>query len=247
MAAAAVNQERIFLIADQRGYARVSEMIELAAAHFAAKAPKSITVANRTFERGPLAARPARNITLKSFPTARRPDIIVTCTASSLPILGGDAERVVSNAHAPVIVDPAARRGAGGQGAHDVFPSIDDLARSEGQSAGPREAVAGGTDDAESVGHFLRWLEGRTIVPTIAALHGHHDGLRSEELERGRRMLAAGAPPDQVLEALARGLTNKFLHAPLSALNAAGEAERAELIALFQHVYKLPDPPADGH
>ena len=50
-----------------------------------------------------------------------------------------------------------------------------------------------------------------------------------------------------MLEALARGLTNKFLHAPLSALNAAGEAERAELIALFQRVYKLPDPPADGH
>jgi hypothetical protein len=33
----------------------------------------------------------------------------------------------------------------------------------------------------------------------------------------------------------------------LSALNGAGEAERAELIALFQHVYKFPDPPADGH
>ena len=42
-----------------------------------------------------------------------------------------------------------------------------------------------------------------------------------------------------VLDALARGLTSKLLHAPLSALNAAGEAERAELIALFQRVYQL--------
>ena len=44
-----------------------------------------------------------------------------------------------------------------------------------------------------------------------------------------------------MLEALARGLTNKLLHAPLAALNAAGEAERAELIALFARVYRLPD------
>ena len=57
--------------------------------------------------------------------------------------------------------------------------------------------------------------------------------LRGAELERARKMLAGGAPPDQVLEALARGLTNKLLHAPLSALNAAGDAERAELIAVL--------------
>jgi glutamyl-tRNA reductase len=56
-------------------------------------------------------------------------------------------------------------------------------------------------------------------------------------------MLAAGTAPDQVLEALARGLTNKLLHAPVAALNQAGEAERAELMALFQRIYKLPEPP----
>jgi glutamyl-tRNA reductase len=50
-----------------------------------------------------------------------------------------------------------------------------------------------------------------------------------------------------VLDALARGLANKFLHAPLSALNTAGDAERAELIALFQRVYRLHEPPVDGH
>jgi glutamyl-tRNA reductase len=71
--------------------------------------------------------------------------------------------------------------------------------------------------------------------------------LQKIELDRARKMLAAGGSPEQALEALARGLTNKFLHAPLAALNGAGEAERGELIALFQHVYKLPEPPADGH
>ena len=65
--------------------------------------------------------------------------------------------------------------------------------------------------------------------------------MRAGEHEKAMRMLANGTPPEQVLEMLSRGLTNKFLHAPTDALNRAGEAERAELIALFQQMYKLPE------
>ena len=90
---------------------------------------------------------------------------------------------------------------------------------------------------------FLRWLEGRAVVPMITALHGHHDALRASELERAKRLLGNGTSPEQVLEQLARGLTSKFLHGPTQALNQAGEAERAELLALFQRVYHLPDEP----
>ena len=96
---------------------------------------------------------------------------------------------------------------------------------------------------AEQAASFLRWLEGRSVVPTIAALHSHHDQLRAIELERARRLLANGASAEHVLEQLARGLTNKFLHAPTRALNQAGEAERAELLALLHHVYHLPEEP----
>ena len=261
MAAASVKlAERIFpSISDQRLLLiGAGEMIELAATHFIAKKPKSITVANRTFERGSqLAARlGAEAITLHELPDRLASfDIIVTCTASSLPILGkGTLERVVKQRkHAPVfIVDLAVPRDVEPEAAEldDVFLySVDDLAEIvKGNLQVRRESVVLAEQMiADQSGHFLRWLEGRTIVPTIAALHGHHDGLRSAELERARKMLATGESPDKVLDALARGLTNKFLHAPLSALNAAGEAERAELIALFQHIYKLPDPPADGH
>ena len=119
-------------------------------------------------------------------------------------------------------------------------------ARSSWRIAGCRFDRARGWA-ARPPGLFLRWLEGRTVVPTIHALSGHVDEMREIELERARRMLANGTPPDRVLDALARGLANKFLHAPLSALNTAGDAERAELIALFQRVYRLHEPPVDGH
>ena len=258
MAAAAVKlAERIFpSIADQRLLLiGAGEMIELAATHFVAKSPKSVTVANRTLERGSkLADRfGADAITLNELPDRLREfDIIVTCTASTLPILGkGLLERVIKQRrHAPVfIVDLAVPRDVEPEAGEldDVFLySVDDLSAIVKDNLQiRREAVVQAEQMiAEQTGHFLRWLEGRTVVPTIAALYGHHDELRATELERARRMLAGGAAPDKVLDALARGLTNKLLHAPLSALNSAGDAERAELIARpAARLPSRPEPP----
>src|SRR5437867_1312341 len=255
MAAAAIKlAERIFpSIAEQRVLLiGAGEMIDLCATHFAARRPRSITVANRTLERGAaLASRMhADAITLHELPE-RLPefDIIVTSTASSLPILGkGMLERAIkTRRHAPVfIADLAVPRDVESEVAEldDVFLyGIDDLANIVKDNLQIRvEAVA----EAEALiavqaESFLRWLEGRAVVPTITALHGHHDALRAAEVERAKRLLANGMPSEQVLEQLARGLTNKFLHAPTQALNQAGEAERAELLALFQHIYQLPD------
>jgi glutamyl-tRNA reductase len=255
MAAAAVKlAQRIFpSIADTRLLLiGAGEMIELAATHFAAQKPKTITVANRTLERGEkLADRfGAEAITLTELPE-RLPqfDIVVTCTASTLPIIGkGTLERVVKQRrHAPVfIADLAVPRDVEAEAANldDVFLySVDDLTEIVKDNLSiRREAVTEAERMiAEQTAHFLRWLEGRSVVPTIAALSRHHDALRTAEIERARRLLANGASPEQALDALARGLTNKLMHAPLAALNGAGEAERAELIATLVRLYNLQD------
>jgi glutamyl-tRNA reductase len=258
MAAASVKlAERIFpSIAQQRLLLiGAGEMIELAATHFAARSPKSVTVANRTLERGSkLADRfGADAITLNELPDRLHGfDIIVTCTASTLPILGkGLLERVVkARRHAPIfVVDLAVPRDVEPEAAEldDVFLySVDDLSEIvKGNLQIRTEAVAQAEAMiATQARNFLRWLEGRTVVPTITALHGHHDELRAAELERVRKLLASGTSPEQALELLARGLTNKFLHAPTQALSLAGDAERAELVAMFEKIYQLPD---DGH
>jgi glutamyl-tRNA reductase len=260
MAAAAVKlAERIFpSLSDQRLLlVGAGEMIELAATHFAGRQPRSITVANRTLERGSqLASRfGADAITLTELnERLAQFDVIVTCTASTLPIIGkGTLERVVKQRrHAPVlIVDLGVPRDVEAEAAalDDVFLySIDDLAEIVKDNLQiRREAVVQAEQMiAEQAAHFLRWLQGRSVVPTIARLSSHHEALRNRELDRARRMLAAGTPASEVLEALARGLTNKFLHPSLAALNAAGEAERAELIALFSRVYGCAEPPDAG-
>ena len=174
-------------------------------------------------------------------------DVIVTCTASTLPIIGkGTLERVVKQRkHAPVlIVDLGVPRDVEPEAStlDDVFLySVDDLAEIVKDNLQiRREAVVQAEQMiAEQTSHFLHWLQGRSVVPTISALASHFEAARSAELEHARRMLANGAPPNDVLEALARGLSGKLLHPSLAALNAAGEAERAELIALFTRIYAL--------
>src|SRR5262249_42695667 len=112
MAAASVKlAERIFpSLSDQRVLLiGAGEMIDLAAAHFSARRPRSITIANRTLERGKQLAERfhAGAIMLNELPERLHEfDIIVTCTASSLPIIGkGLLERVVkSRRHAPVFI-----------------------------------------------------------------------------------------------------------------------------------------------
>jgi len=255
MAAASVKlAERIFpSITGQRLLLiGAGEMIELTATHFAAKKPRSITIANRTLERGKeLAARfGAEAITLNEVHDRLHEfDIVVTCTASSLPILGkGLLERVVkARRHNPVfIVDLAVPRDVEPEAGDldDVFLySVDDLSNVVKDNLNIRKESVAQAEQmiATQAESFLRWLEGRAVVPTISALHGHHDELRATELERARKLLVAGTPPEQVLELLARGLTNKFLHAPTQALNQAGDAERAELVAAFERIYNIPD------
>ena len=71
------------------------------------------------------------------------------------------------------------------------------------------------------------------LTTTVEALQRHHEHFRVNELERARRSLAAGMPEDKVLEELARRLTNKFLHAPMQALNHSTAAERPLLRQIY--------------
>jgi glutamyl-tRNA reductase len=256
MAAASVKlAQRIFPTLNETHVLMIGagEMIELAATHFSAAQPCSITVANRTLTRGEeLAARfGAKAITLSELPD-RLPhfDIIVTSTASSLPILGkGLLERAVKvRRHRPMfIVDLAVPRDVETEAREldDVFLyTVDDLAELVRSNLKLRQNAV---QDAEAIVReqsksFVQWLESRTVVPTLRALRDQGEMLRAAELERAKRQLANGGSPTDVLEQMSRALANKFLHSPSQALNQAGAAERAEMLALYQRIYGFPDP-----
>lgn len=218
----------------------VGEMIELAATHFAAHSPKSIVVANRSIERGrELAQRfNATAISLQQLPERIHEfDAIITSTASMLPIIGkGMIESALKQRrHRPIfMVDLAVPRDIEHEVGEldDVFLyTLDTLGKIIQQNSAKREAAVAEADRIIDIrtSEFMAWLGARASVPVIQQLRGKADQYRQTELERAKRMLAKGDDPAKVLEQLAHGLTNKFLHHPLAALNRTHGAEREAL------------------
>ena len=253
MAAAAVKlAERVFgdLSECNTLFIGAGEMIELCATHFAAVQPRSMVVANRTVERGELLANRfnARSMRLSDLPDRIAEfDVIVSCTASSLPILGlGMVERATrSRRHRPIVmVDLAVPRDIEhevGRLADVYLYTVDDLGRLVQSGADARKAAV---VQAEAiietrVLNFMHWLESRAAVPTIIELQRTADHLRQQELDKARRLLARGEDPARVLELLAHSLTQKYLHGPMAALNQSESEERAQLLSLLPRL--MPD------
>ena len=256
MAAAAVRlAERIFPSISEQSvlFIGAGEMIELNAVHFAARSPKHITVANRTLERAQTLARRINGhaITLTDLPEQlAKHDIIVTCTASPLPILGkGMVESALkARKHRPLfIVDLAVPRDVEAEVAelNDVFLyTVDDLAEVVRDGMDARQ---GAVKEAEviidsGVIDFIHWMESREVVPTIRALRDHAERHRRHEMEKALRLLAKGEDATKVLESLSNGLTNKFLHSPTHALNQVQASEREALLDTVHRIYHLHTP-----
>ena len=252
MAAAAVRlSERIFPSVAETHVLLIGagEMIELTATHFAAQSPKSITVANRTIERAQgLASRIMGNsIRLADLPAAlHKFDVVVSCTASTLPILGkGLIERAIkARKRRPIfMVDLAVPRDIEPEVGRldDVYLyTIDDLAETVREGMDVRR---GAVEQAEAiietrVQGFMHWLGQRESVPLIRRLREQAESARQVEIERATRALAQGRDPREVIEQLSQSLTNKLMHNPTAAL-AQSAAGRDDIALLVQSLYKL--------
>ncbi|MBL8509293.1 MAG: glutamyl-tRNA reductase [Chitinimonas sp.] len=253
MAAAGVKlAERLFPdIADLNVlFIGAGEMIELCATHFAARKPRRLSVANRTLERGQALASQFGG---DAFALAELPDrlpqydIVVTSTASQLPIIGlGAVERAIkARKHRPVfMVDLAVPRDVEPEvGAlPDVYLyTVDDLSEVVRQGRAERQHAVVEADGIveRSADEFMQWLDNRALVPTIRALKDQAERLRRHELERAAKLLAKGEDPAAVLESLSLSLSNKLLHAPLAALNQADASQHGELIDAVRRLYHL--------
>ena len=256
MAAAAVRvAQRIFgdLSQEHVLFVGAGEMIELVATHFAAQHPKSITVANRTMERAEALAHRlhAHPMKLGDLPEAlSRFDVIVSSTASTLPIIGlGMVERAIkSRRRKPMfIVDLAVPRDVEPEVARldDVYVhTVDDLGRIVQSGNETRQAAVAQAEAIIETGvrDFEEWIKARRSVPVIQDLRQRADALRRRELERALKQLSRGETPEAVIEHLSQALTNKFLHDPMSALREATEdSERTRLQTLLSRFYSGSD------
>lgn len=252
MAAAAVRlSQRIFdKISEQNVlFIGAGEMIELCATHFAAQNPRSITVANRTLERGEQLAHRYGGQAIRLAELQDKLhlyDIVISCTASSLPLIGlGMVERAIkARRHKPIfMVDLAVPRDIEPEVGrlNDAFLyTVDDLGKVVQTGLENRQAAVAQAEAIieTRVQSFMHWIDDRAVVPVIQSLHENGEALRQLELERARRMLAKGDDIDAVLEALSKGLTAKFMHGPQQALHRAQGEERAHLAALLPQLFR---------
>ena len=227
------------------------EMVELCAAHFAAHHPKRITFANRTAARAQQLADRflGRAISLNDLSAQLAlHDIVVSCTASPLPVIGkGMIESALkARKHRPILMfDLAVPRDVETEVGRldDVFLyTVDDLGKiaSEGLALRGNAAAQAEVIIENQTAEFMHWLDGRALVPTIRALRDDAERARRHALDRAHRHLARGDDARRVLDELSLALTNKLLHAPTHALNHANAEEREELTALLTRLYQIP-------
>ncbi|HYH41789.1 MAG TPA: glutamyl-tRNA reductase [Burkholderiales bacterium] len=253
MASAAVQlAERIYPSIEGQSivFVGAGEMIELCAAHFAARHPKHVTFANRTPARAQQLADRflGRVISLNDLPgQLALHDIVISSTASQLPLIGkGLVESALkARKHRPMLMfdlavprDIEAEVGTLG----DVFLyTVDDLGKIAREGLDVRQnAVAQAEVIIENhVTDFMQWLGSREVVPAIRALRDTAERSRRHEVDRAQRRLARGEDPQRVIEELSRALTNKLLHAPTHALGHAGAEEREALTATLARLYHI--------
>lgn len=240
VAAAAVNMARQ-LFADFSdnnalllGAGRTTELV---ARHLKQAGIRRLTIANRTLSRAQALAQDVGGhaALLGDVPDLLMDaDIVISSTASSLPVLGkGAVERALkARKHRPIfMVDIAVPRDIEPQVAEldDVFLfTVDDLKQVIDENLKSRKEAANEAEQMVRAGSeaFLEQLRAAHAGDHLRRFRAHAEQLQQVELEKAMRALRAGAEGEQVLRNFSRSLTNKLIHEPTVAVrNAAASGD----------------------
>ena len=228
------------------------ETIELVARHLVDGGVKDIVVANRTLEHAQQLAQQfgAEAVLLADIPEQLvHADIVITSTASQLPILGKGAveQALKARKHRPMLmVDIAVPRDIEEQvdELDDVYLyTVDDLTEIVDENRRSRETEVGKADEIINVGleKYLQQLASLDVVSTLKAYRKSAEQTRDLELEKAFKDLEKGQSPEQVINQLARNLTNKMMHQPSITMKQAGAQGRNDLIDWAHDLFGLND------
>jgi glutamyl-tRNA reductase len=223
------------------------KMSELAARHLVQQGAGAILVTNRTQERARRMAEAFQGRVIpfdQLYETAGQADIVISSTGAPHPIFRREHGRAFLQQRrnrpmffidiaVPRDVDPAMGKLEG------IFVyDIDDLQQVAASHMAERSREA---TDAEALieGEVERFQQRQrtvNVAPAIVALQQQAEEIRQAEIKRAQAKLGSlTAEQIAAVEALTRGLVNKFLHPPMQALKqAARENDAVRLEALCQ-------------
>ncbi len=233
------------------------ETVQLTARHLSANGLGRMIIANRTLESAHRLASEFGGyaIELAEIPAhLAEADIVITSTGSPDAILHTDEVRraMQTRKRRPVfMVDIAVPRdieSAVGKLPDVYLYTVDDLHEVIEENRNTRRDAARQAEEIidQHVGRFMGWLGTREVLGTINGVRGNAEASRDEVLDRARRRLAAGHPPEEVMQYLANTLTNKLLHAPTVQIRRAGAGARHDLVTAARTLYDLEKRSADS-
>ena len=226
------------------------ETIELVAKHLYENKVGKITVANRTLARAEVMAKQigADVITLAQIPEKMsQTDIVISSTGSTLPIIGkGMVEHALSQRkHRPIfMVDLAVPRDIEEQVSEleDVFLyTVDDLQNIIAENIQNRQKAAVQAESMVSSqsDSFMAWLRGLNTQDTVISYRQQCLENRDQLLEKALIQLQNNKKPEAVLAELATKLTNKFMHAPTSAIQSAAQGGELDKLIYLRDIFDL--------
>jgi glutamyl-tRNA reductase len=228
------------------------KMSELAARHLMQQGADSILIANRTHERALRLAHAFQGHAVRFedlHATADQADIIITSTGSQEPIFRRqDGQKFLHKRRnrpmffidiaVPRDIDPEINRVDG------VFLyDIDDLqsVAASHMASRAREAQRAEAIIANEILQYQRRAQALNATPMIVGLQNTAEEMRQAELRRAQTRLQSLTPEQRAaVEALTRGLMNKFLHLPMQAIKAAALEADTVMLDAMRAVFNLP-------
>jgi len=228
------------------------KMSELAARHLVQQGAGAILVTNRTQERAQRMAEAFAGQVIpfeELYEAASQADIVISSTGAPHPIFRREHGQAFLHRRrnrpmffidiaVPRDVDPLMGKLEG------IFVyDIDDLQQVAVAhlSERSREATAAEALIAGEVERFQQRQLTVNVAPAIVALQRQAEEIRQAELKRAQAHLGPlSAEQIAVVEALTRGLVNKFLHPPMQALKQAARENDATRLEALCETWSLP-------
>lgn len=223
------------------------ELMDLITSYLNGQQIHHLIIANRTLEKASSLARPfgGLGIRIADIPAyLSQADIVITATASQLPIIGkGMLERTLkARKRRPMLmVDLAVPRDIEPEAAHleDIYLyNIDDLqsiidANLKNRSVRAKQAEALVEIQAE---HYMHQIKVNHAGDIISQFRKQAELHRDQSLEKALVELRQGREVNEILHQLAHRLTNKILHQPTLKLRQMAYSNQTEALILAKEL-----------
>lgn len=224
--------------------------------HLQAKGAKRVTLVNRTVSRAESLAADFPDLGISCCGLEALDDqlkvssLLFTSTGADEPIIDRARLEAASRSQRLMLIDIGVPRNISADAAEASAVQcfdVDDLKEVVERNVAARQELARQAEVLldEDRQAFIDWWDGLEAVPTINRLRRHMEEIREQELLKALSRMGSDFSDRErkVVEALTKGLVNKILHGPTTALRAPQpRSQRLTTMQSLERLFDLGNP-----